>query len=381
LLGPGISFSHPLVSKARSQSLDLIGDVELFVRENTAPIIAVTGSNAKSTVVTLLSLMAQEDNKKVSLAGNIGRPLLDSWNEDDSELYVLELSSFQLDITDNLKATVSSILNISPDHLDRYENYAAYANSKQKIYINSESIVWNRDDQLTFPKGSTYKNILSFGLDSPKESDFGLNTQDGVTYLACGKENIVDCSSLAKQGVTDLQNALAAMAIARSAGISYLAIIEVLKNFKGLEHRCELVANFRNVKWVNDSKGTNVGACDAAISSLTHSSNERTIILIAGGDSKGSDLNLLRKNIKQHVKSLLLIGKDAQIFKKHFEKLVPCEVYSSLEETVQRASELSEAGDTVLLSPACSSLDMFKNYQDRGDQFKKLVLSLAEEKV
>lgn len=376
LLSPGVAFNHPLVSQAQARDLELIGDVELFARENTKPVMAVTGSNAKSTVVTLLSLMAKADGKKVSLAGNIGRPLLDSLYEDDSDLYVLELSSFQLDITETLKASVSCILNISPDHLDRYESYQAYANSKQKIYKNSQIIVCNRADELTYPKENYQASIISFGLDKPKASHFGLNIKSGITFLACGDQNIIDSRLLAKQGVTDIQNGLAAMAIAQAAGISYSAITEVLKTFKGLPHRCELISQFKNVNWVNDSKGTNVGATQAAIESVAKGRNAKSVILIAGGDSKEGDLSLLTVNIQQHVKIILLIGKDAQLFKNSFETIVPCVKCNSLEETISRANNLALAGDTVLLSPACSSLDMFKNYQDRGEQFKQAVLAL-----
>lgn len=378
LLSPGIAFDHPLVSQAQAQALELIGDVELFSRENTKPVMAITGSNAKSTVVTLLSLMAKADGKKVSLAGNIGRPLLDSLHEDDSELYVLELSSFQLDITNTLSSTVSCILNISPDHLDRYESYADYARSKQKIYKNSQIIVCNRDDLLTYPTDSAQATVISFGLNKPEASHYGLNIKNGRTFLACGDQNIIDSSLLAKQGVTDIQNALAAMAVARASNISYAAIVSVLKTFTGLPHRCELVSNFNNVQWVNDSKGTNVGASQAAINSVAKPAFEKTVVLIAGGDSKGGDLSLLTESVQNYVKAIVLIGKDAQLFQNNFSSLVPCIMCHSLEDAIHQANNIAIAGDTVLLSPACSSLDMFKNYQDRGEQFKAIVNNLKE---
>jgi len=378
LLSPGIPFDHPLVAKAQKKSLELIGDIELFARENSKPVLAVTGSNAKSTVVTLLSLMAEADAIKVSLAGNIGRPILDSMYEDNSDLYVLELSSFQLDITESLQANVSSILNVSPDHLDRYESYEAYALSKQKIYANSKVIIWNRDDQLTYPNTISQSKLLSFGLDEPKEFHFGLLRVGEETFLACGSEKIINCAELMKRGITDLQNALAAMAIAHSIGISYSAINDVLRTFKGLAHRCEWVTRFRDIDWVNDSKGTNVGATQAAIASVAKDSDGKSVVLIAGGDSKGGDLNLLNEMIQRHVKALVLIGRDAQLFVNQFSNSVPCILCSSLEEAVLKANEVALAGNTVLLSPACSSLDMFKNYLDRGDQFKRLALGLSE---
>jgi UDP-N-acetylmuramoylalanine--D-glutamate ligase len=372
LLSPGVSLKHPLLEKAQKKSLELIGDVELFARENTKPVIAVTGSNAKSTVVTLLSLMAKEDNKKVCLAGNIGYPLLDSLIENESELYVLELSSFQLDITESVNATVASILNVSPDHLDRYASFDEYAQSKQKIYKQAKHVVCNRDDLLSYPNDSSLE-IISFGLDEPSGMNFGLRVSNNTSFLACGDEMILDTKQLAKNGKTDIQNALAAMAIARSANISYSAIQSVLKRFSGLAHRCELVSQFNNVTWINDSKGTNVGACKAAIESFSN----KPIVLIAGGDSKGGDLSQLVSSITENVKTLILIGKDAPLFQKLFKNKLKCLECKDLEEAVYEANAAAQSGDVILLSPACSSLDMFKNYQERGERFKALVHNLS----
>ncbi len=367
-VSPGISFKHPLLDRALQKELELIGDIELFARQNKQAVIAVTGSNAKSTVVTLLYLMAKEEGLKVSLAGNIGRPLLDSILEDEAELYVLELSSFQLDITKSLEADVASILNISPDHLDRYDSFEHYASSKQGIYSQAKNIVFNRDDVLTQAEQVGEAGLASFGLDQASEGHFGLKDGGEGLSLCYGDQKVIAANDCAKKAQTDIQNALAAMAIAHTFGISFKSIVQVLKTFKGLEHRCEWVAEFNGVVWINDSKGTNVGATQAALESL-----DTQVVLIAGGDSKDGDLSLLDEVVSQKVKQLILIGVDAPLFKARYTNQVDCVLAANLEEAVDIAATNAIDGDTVLLSPACSSLDMFKNYQERGDHFKDLV--------
>lgn len=369
VLSPGVSLKHPLVSEARKKSLEMIGDIELFARAYTQPVLAVTGSNAKSTVVTLLHLMALEDGKNAALAGNIGTPVLDVLQNENHDLYVLELSSFQLDTTYSLNTLVSCILNISPDHLDRYESYEAYAQSKQAIYQHAQYAVFNRDDLLTKPNPSFQAELISFGMDKPAKNDFGLLVENGESFLACGEEKILAVSHLAKKNFTDIQNALAALAIARVAGIRDEAIIKVLKTFKGLSHRCEVVAQKNDICWINDSKGTNVGASLAALQSFSN----HPVILIAGGDSKGGDLTLLKGEVRAHVKYMLLMGKDAQLFYDEFRDDCKCEFVANLDEAVSRAASIAKAGDVVLLSPACSSLDMFSSYVERGNLFMEKV--------
>ena len=264
---PGVSPDHPLLSRALKESIELIGDVELFARDNTKPVLAVTGSNAKSTVVTLLELMAREEGIAVALAGNIGRPLLDSVLDDHAELYVLELSSFQLDVTSSLQASVACILNISPDHLDRYESFEAYAASKQTIYRNAKCVVVNRDDALTWSQQDS-ETTVSFGMDEPEPGQFGIRLIRDEMFLCQGSEVIVAAKTCLKHGHTDIQNALAAMSIAYCAGISFESMRTVLSTFKGLAHRCEWLADIDGVRWINDSKGTNVGATLAALKLL-----------------------------------------------------------------------------------------------------------------
>jgi len=400
LLSPGVSHQHPLVVLARKNNIDIINDVELFARENTLPVVAVTGSNAKSTVVTLLALMAEEQGLKVSLAGNIGRPVLDSLLEDQTDIFVLELSSFQLEMIESLQISVACILNISPDHLDWHNSYADYSNAKQKIYQHAQHVVYNRDDSLTESQQGHHKSVMSFGLNTAKDKQFGLSTSHGKTFLCFGDEPIIAEEECKKNTEIDIQNALAAMAIAYAANISFESITTILKTFPGLEHRCEWVASHNNIDWINDSKGTNVGATQAALSSLGKSiaqearkidqakvqvegqaqasaQEKASIILIAGGDSKGGDLSLLLNTVKQKVKALLLIGQDAKLFQHVFEPFVPCKIFPSLKDSISYAANVAESGDTVLLSPACASIDMFNDYQERGSQFKSLVQSIV----
>lgn len=373
LLSPGIDLQHPLVKKAQEKRLELVGDIELFVSEDFRPIIAVTGSNAKSTVVTLLGLMAEAEGIKASVAGNIGNPVLDFLKQDNYQLFVFELSSFQLDITRSLRAKVACILNVTPDHLDRYKSFQDYALSKQAIYKNCEFVVFNRKDDLTYPIEAVNKKIFSFGLDEPQENQFGIKAFSDIEYLCFGCQKIMPVQDLPSQAKHNLENVLAALAIGYCAGIRFSSMSSVLKTFKGLPHRCELVLAAKEVIWINDSKGTNVGACEAAIRSFSQGAKKKNIILLAGGDSKGADLGILRDVFKTELKSLLLIGKDAPLFIKASGTEVDSRIFENLEQAVQEAGKIAEPGDIVLLSPACSSLDMYKNYMERGDHFRNLV--------
>ena len=374
LLSPGIDLKHPLIKLAQEKSIKCHGDIELFVNEDSRPIIAVTGSNAKSTVVTLLGLMAEADGIQVVVAGNIGNPVLDYLSKDEIQLFVLELSSFQLDITSSLKAKVACILNVSPDHLDRYESYQDYAASKQTIFKNCEYAVFNRKDHLTHPASYQGTKVFSFALDEPGENQFGIKTISGARYLYFANQEIMPASELPNQAEHNLENALAALAIGFCAGISFASMRTVLNTFKGLPHRCEQVLVVKGVTWINDSKGTNVGACEAAIRSFAQGQERKNIILLAGGDSKGADLSVLQDVLTSKVKALLLIGRDALLFKNKFDSLLECFIFENMEQAVQKAGNLTEAGDIVLLSPACSSLDMYKNYMERGEHFRNLVI-------
>ncbi len=377
LVSPGVSLSHPLIDEARKQNKEIIGDVELFARLNTKPVIAVTGSNAKSTVVTMLHEAALLDGKQSVLAGNIGKPVLDGMRA-DADLYVLELSSFQLDTTHSLHSVVACILNVSPDHLDRYSSFEAYAKSKQAIYRLAEWVVFNRDDAYSKPDFDLEKTVtgktISFGMDAPETGHYGLSDDSGELCLVFGKKTLVSVSALAKQSRVDIQNALAVFAIARAAGISDQAIIRMLGSFSGLPHRCEFVSEFRGVRWINDSKGTNVGATQAALRSFQN----QNVILIAGGDAKGADVSELETEIEQCVKQLIVLGKDAEQFHQAFSGICSCMLVDTLEQAVALADQYAQSGDVVLLSPACSSLDMFSSYHERGEVFRAAVQKIAQ---
>ncbi len=372
IISPGVSLREPVIKQAIVDGKAYVGDVELFLQHATAPIIAVTGSNAKSTVVTLVGEMAKEAGIKVAVGGNIGLPVLDLLAKSDVELYILELSSFQLETTFSLRAKAASILNISEDHMDRYNNLSEYITAKQKIYNGCEVAVFNRTDKNTFPQNDVTKQI-TFGLDKSSENNFSLIEKESKIFLAYGKNILVDAAELSLSGRHDLANALAACALAKAANIPQESMIAALKKFKGLPHRCQLVCELHGVHWYNDSKGTNVGATVAAIEGLGEGKNT---ILIAGGRGKGADFSPLISPINKHVREVILFGEDAEIIENTLKNAGNVNRVANLEEAVTLAAQLSQASDIVLLSPACSSFDMFNNFEHRGNEFIKLVNEL-----
>lgn len=379
VVSPGVPLSHFLVKKAKEKSLLVVGDIELFCLENNKPIIAVTGSNAKSTVVTMLGLMAEASGFKPVVAGNIGKPVLEALESDTYDVAILELSSFQLDSTYSLKAKVAALLNISEDHLDRYDSYQDYQYSKHKIFENCEAAVFNLDEALSRPTTDLHKSEVTFGVLDKSKANFSLLSKKGHICLSYQEQVLLDVSEMPLQGTHQYSNALACLAVGHAAGFEMAAMLKVLKTFKGLPHRCELLGQQNGVDWFNDSKGTNVGASVAAIKSLGDSGSaqaQKNIILIAGGDSKGASLDALVEASESSLKSLLLIGKDADRFVNAFSGHLDPVVFSNLDLAVKYAEEISQVGDIVLLSPACASIDMYKNYMERGDHFKSLVASL-----
>lgn len=369
IVSPGVSLREPVIASAIAKGIPYLGDIGLFVQAARAPIVAITGSNAKSTVVTLVGEMASAAGINVAVGGNLGTPALTLLKRLNVELFVLELSSFQLETTFALRAQVASILNITEDHMDRYDNLAEYVTAKQRIYDGCNIAVFNRADQNSCPHGLLSKKI-SFGSDCPEEENFGLIKEGNKLFLARGEAVLLEANELPLNGSHHLQNALAALAIADAAGIPLEAALRALKNFKGLPHRCQLVRARHGVHWINDSKGTNVGATVAALESFGGVDN---IILIAGGDGKGADFSSLVPLIKKSVRGVILFGKDADILERAFKGASEVHRVSNLKEAVMLADRLSQSGDTVLLSPACSSLDMFKNFEYRGNEFVELV--------
>ncbi len=380
ITSPGLSLDLPFFKKAHEKGIAVYGDIECLAREIHAPIVTITGTNGKSTVTTLVGEMAKAAGIKVAVAGNIGTPVLDRLNEAQHyDLWVLELSSFQLDLTYSLSSIAATILNVSPDHLDRHHSMSAYIEAKQRIYHQAQTILYNRDDAATTPNQKNQElaeRVISFGNDCPPtENDWGLINKEGQIYLSRGKELILAVDSLRIKGVHNWHNALAACALADALTISQGVMQNVLVSFSGLNHRCQWVRTLNEVDWINDSKGTNIGATISAINGIGGSMQGK-IVLIAGGQGKGADFKELRQSIRGFVRSIVLIGEDADKMEDALSEVVPITRASSLENAVTLAEAQAKPGDVVLLSPACASLDMFRDYNHRGEVFTASVLGL-----
>jgi UDP-N-acetylmuramoylalanine--D-glutamate ligase len=374
IVSPGVALAEPALLAARERNIEIIGDIDLFAREVQVPVVGITGSNGKSTVTTLLTRMALQAGQKAVACGNIGTPVLDALN-DDADLYVLELSSFQLETLQHLPMKASVVLNISADHLDRYSSVAAYAESKQAIYENAEVLVLNKDDVLASRVTSTVANRINFTLGRPEENEFGLCDDGGEARALCyGKQPLMAVSRLKIRGSHNLQNALAALAIGHAIGLPMDSMLTALEEFPGLAHRTQFVAEINGVSWINDSKATNVGAAIAALVGLPGKH-----ILIAGGEAKGADFSDLTDVITQHCRAVVLIGKDAEAIGDVISDTVPVKFAKDMQAAVLAASTLAEAGDNVLLAPACASFDMFDNFEHRGDVFIQAVKLLMSE--
>ena len=366
IASPGIALATPALQAAAAAGVEIIGDIELFVRDARAPIVAITGSNGKSTVTTLVGEMAAEAGIQVGVGGNIGTPALDLLLE-PCDLYVLELSSFQLETTYSLRAAAATILNLSEDHLDRYEGMAGYLAAKQRIYAGAQYILVNRDDDATQPQaGSVWQ---SFGLDG---DSYGRVLHQGALWLAVEGELQLPVAELNIVGAHNQMNALAAMALCDAVAVPRAAQLAVLRRFSGLPHRCQFVREHQGVRWINDSKATNVGSTLAAVAGLAEAVQGR-LILIAGGQGKGQDFAPLQALLGYGIDLMLCFGQDADLLC----ALGPqTERVADLAAAVSRAQAVTQPGDWVLLAPACASLDMFKNFEQRGDYFTALVEAL-----
>ncbi|NNM60281.1 MAG: UDP-N-acetylmuramoyl-L-alanine--D-glutamate ligase [Legionellales bacterium] len=379
VVSQGVSYQHPTLINCQQAGIPLIGDLELFVRYVKAPIIAITGSNGKSTVTTLVGEMLVAAGKSVKVGGNLGIPALDLISSIEPDYYVLEVSNFQLEMTTDLHAEVACVLNISPDHLDRYATFNDYILTKQRVYFGCKKAVINRDDKLTALPSHNKAEVVSFGSDTPAENQFGLiKADDGQTYLTCGKEKLLDVNQLKIKGRHNWLNALSALAIASQASVPLAPLLDVLKTFAGLSHRCQWVREINGVDWYNDSKGTNIGATIAAIAGLG-SAIQGKIILLAGGLGKGADFTELQPVVRQFVRHVILFGQDAALISQGLGDDVSKIFARDFNEAINQAAQLSVSGDTVLLSPACASWDMFKNFEHRGQVFCELVRNLSTE--
>lgn len=369
IVSPGVALAHPFVQAAVQRGIEVLGDIELFARHARAPVVAITGSNGKSTVTELLGWVMRAAGFKVAVGGNIGTAALDLLQGPQPDVYVLELSSFQLETTTSLQAKVATVLNVTDDHMDRYENMASYAASKARIFRNAECCVLNKDDAIVMSMVAAGKSKkVLFTARHPQENEFGLVDHANNTWLALGPKRLLPCNELKILGRHNAVNALSVLALAHSLGLELEPLLSALRDFKGLPHRCEYVAEKNGVRWINDSKATNVGAAQAAIQSMPG-----PLIWIAGGDGKGADFSPLNSVIHDRVKQAILLGKDAERLQEAVQSEVSCHRAASLDEAVAFAAKQAESGDTVLLAPACSSLDMFENYIKRGEAFSACV--------
>ncbi len=375
VVSPGVSLSHPLISEARARGVEVIGDIELFARANSVPVIAITGSNGKSTVTTLVGEMARTAGRNVKVGGNLGTPALDLLpvDEPEAELYVLELSSFQLESTSSLAVRAAVILNISPDHLDRYSGIDDYAKAKQRIYRNAELQVVNLDDDYSARLADAVRPSVGFGVQLPSGGNYGVADVDGQPWLMRGTQALLPVAAIRMAGRHNLSNALAALALGEAVGLPQAAMFETLRTFGGLAHRTQWVAEANGVVWYNDSKGTNIGATLAAVQGM-----DRPVVLIAGGQGKGADFSLLRDGLRGRLRGAVLIGEDADKIEAALQGVCELQRADSMEAAVQRAASLAQSGDAVLLSPACASFDMFKGYDHRGDMFMAAVRRLVQ---
>jgi len=374
-VSPGLALATPALQQAAARGVKLSGDIELFARHAKAPIIAITGSNAKSTVTTLVGEMAVAAGKRVAVGGNLGTPALDLLS-DDVELYVMELSSFQLETTDQLGAEVATVLNISEDHMDRYSGLPAYHLAKHRVFRGARQVVVNRQDVLTRPLIGEGLPCWTFGLNTPDFHGFGLREENGEKYLAFQFELLMPVRELKIRGAHNQSNALAALALGHAVGLPMDAMLSSLRTFGGLEHRCQWVREREGVNYYNDSKATNVGAALAAIEGLGADISGK-LVLIAGGDGKGADFSGLAAPIAANCRAVVLLGRDAELIARVLGDSVPLIRAQSLDEAVQRCAETAQPGDAVLLSPACASFDMFKNYEERGQLFAQAVRALS----
>ncbi|HEX7114981.1 MAG TPA: UDP-N-acetylmuramoyl-L-alanine--D-glutamate ligase [Steroidobacter sp.] len=372
LASPGVSLREPFLERAAARGVPILGDVELFVRQAKAPIVAITGTNGKSTVTTLVAHMAEAAGKEVLAGGNLGRPALDLLEEPTPDLYVLELSSFQLETTRSLSARAAVVLNVTPDHMDRYETVNEYVAAKARIYERCEAAIVNLDDPLVRSIPQKARKVLGFSVLGDPGADYGVRREGDRIELVRGATRLVAMSELKLTGLHNAANALASLAVCEALDLPQQDCLDALKAFTGLPHRSQWVADIAGVRYVNDSKGTNVGATLAAVAGMPG-----PLVLIAGGQGKGQDFSPLAQALRGKVRHAVLIGQDAKLIADALEDVVITELASDMEDAVRKAARAAQPGDTVLLSPACASLDMFRDYGHRGDAFAEAVRRLA----
>jgi len=381
-ISPGVNINIPLVAAARERGLVFVGDIELFARElpESQRVIAITGSNGKSTVTALTGALLTAASMRAVVAGNIGIPVLDALHDAEfagrhPDIYVLELSSFQLETTMSLTPTVATVLNLSPNHLDWHQNFDAYFHAKSRIFQGGGEQVLNRDDPLTMAM-QIAPSVRTFGVAEPKDdSEWGLRVIDGAEWLAHGNVEILAASELTLTGRHNVLNALAALALIDAVGVDGRRVFNTLSEFRGLKHRMSEVAEVRGVIYIDDSKSTTVASTIAALAGL-----RRKSVLIAGGDAKGQDFSPLIPPVREHARAVVLLGRDAPLLE-HALRATGIDLLkaASIEEAVTLAAGAAQRGDAVLLSPACASWDMFRDYAERGDRFATAVRAMPME--
>lgn len=366
---PGVALSHPILSEAVEAGIEIVGDIELFCREAQAPIVAITGSNGKSTVTTLVGEMAKAAGWQVGVGGNIGLPAL-SLLQSPAQLYVLELSSFQLETTHSLKAAAATVLNVSEDHMDRYPlGMQQYRAAKLRVYENAQICIVNADDALTMPVRGADTRCVSFGVDF---GDYHLNKQQGSIWLRVKGEKVLNTAEMKMVGQHNYTNALAALALADAVGLPRASSLAALTHFNGLAHRFQLVHEHQGVRWINDSKATNVGSTEAALNGLQV---KGTLWLLMGGDGKSADFTPLIPWLQGDNVRLYCFGRDGdELAALRPEIAVRTE---TMRQAMEQIAPQVKAGDMVLLSPACASLDQFRNFEQRGEQFAQLAKELS----
>jgi len=383
LMSPGVSLDEPIARAARERGIDVLGDVELFARNVQAPVIGITGTNGKSTVTSLVARMAAAAGRSVLAGGNLGEPALDLLEQPTPDLYVLELSSFQLETTYSLELEAAVVLNVTADHLDRYPSVAAYALAKSRIFAQAATVVLNADDPwvMAMRGGGSWPaqgaggeqraaHTMTFSIERT-DADFCLLRTGTQTLLARHGEALLDVSRMKITGLHNAANALAALALGDAVGLPVPAMLSALESFPGLSHRSEWIADVDGVRYIEDSKGTNVGATIAAVAGMPG-----PLVMIAGGEGKGQDFTPLAQAFRGKVRHVVLIGKDAPAVAAALAGVCPTETVASMPEAVIAATRVARAGDTVLLSPACASFDMFRDYGHRGDVFAAAVHDL-----
>ncbi|SFR73349.1 UDP-N-acetylmuramoylalanine--D-glutamate ligase [Marinobacter daqiaonensis] len=373
VVSPGIAISEPAIAAAAEAGARIRGDIDLFAEAADRPVIAITGSNGKTTVTTLVGELARAAGVRVAVGGNIGTPALDLLSQ-DVDAYILELSSFQLETTHELNAEVATVLNISDDHMDRYASKMEYYQAKQRIFRGARNAVVNLDDALSTPMARDTLRFVCYGFHRVNPETFSTREDEEGLWITWGLKNLVNTRDLKLAGLHNISNVMAALALGHAAGWPMAPMVEAVRRFRGLPHRCEPVRTLAGVEYINDSKGTNVGATVAALDSLAPGCQQ--IVLIAGGDGKGADFTPLARPVREHCRAVVLIGRDAGLIDEVLTAGARVERAATMEEAVVRAATVAMPGDRVLLSPACASFDMFTGYEDRGERFRRAVEAL-----